>query len=177
MAFVAITTKLFKLSARFHYVTTIEKLMFLKKILLSCVSLFTTFSALSMQQPTAPTTQTLPLPVTRDKMKLPVYIAVVLVKDNKYFLIERKNTDWAQGFWNFPGGLVEPNQTILQGAIRETHEEVGITVKPEDFEQVHMIHVHKSATNTQDILGIYFKATTWSGTPHNAEPEKIANAG
>lgn len=113
---------------------------------------------------------------TVEKMTLPLYVGIILEKDNSYFLIERKNTNWAQGYWNFPGGLVEPKETIMHAAIRETQEEIGVTVKPEDFEQVHVIHVKKSPTNTLDIVGIYFKATKWTGTPHNAEPAKITNA-
>ncbi len=33
---------------------------------------------------------------------------------------------------SFPGGHVEPGETLLDAAIRETHEEVGVTVHPED---------------------------------------------
>lgn len=107
---------------------------------------------------------------------LPVYVGIILVQENSIFLIERKNTNWAQGFWNFPGGLVESDESVLQAAIRETQEEIGVEVNPEDFELVHVIHVKKSETNTQDIIGIYFKAERWTGTPHNAEPTKIAQA-
>lgn len=107
---------------------------------------------------------------------LPIYVGIILVHDNSVFLIERKNTNWAQGYWNFPGGLVDPHETIIQAAIRETQEEVGVTVNPEDFELVHVIHIKKSETNTKDIIGIYFKAHTWTGTPRNAEPEKITGA-
>ncbi len=141
-------------------------------IILLFFSLFC--SVHGMQLPTKPLITT--SVALKEKMKLPIYVGIILEKNNDYFLIERKNTDWAQGHWNFPGGLVEHNETILEAAIREAEEEVGVIIAPEDFEQVHVIHVKKSATNSQDIVGIYFKTNKWQGTPHNAEPAKIANA-
>ncbi len=112
----------------------------------------------------------------QDILKLPIYVGIILMQDTSYFLIERKNTNWAQGYWNFPGGLVDPHETVMQAAIRETREEIGVIVNPEDFELVQVIHIKKSTTNTQDIIGIYFKAHRWTGIPHNAEPEKITGA-
>lgn len=34
-------------------------------------------------------------------------------------------------YWTIPGGIIEPNESPKQGAIRETFEEVGIKVVPE----------------------------------------------
>lgn len=33
-------------------------------------------------------------------------------------------------YWTFPGGVIDVGETPLQGAIRETYEEVGIKVDP-----------------------------------------------
>ncbi len=37
------------------------------------------------------------------------------------------------GMWNLIGGKVEPNETILAGAVRETHEETGVLLAAERF--------------------------------------------
>ena len=89
---------------------------------------------------------------------LPAYIGIILIANNEVLLVKRHNTDWASGKWNFPGGLLEPKETLLQAAIREAQKEAGLTVQPNDFELVHVLQVWKNATNTKDIIGFYFKA-------------------
>jgi 8-oxo-dGTP pyrophosphatase MutT (NUDIX family) len=48
-------------------------------------------------------------------------------------VVRQANNDWrllilrAYGKWDFPKGMVEPDETPLQGAIRETAEEASIT--------------------------------------------------
>ena len=109
--------------------------------------------------------------------KLPAYVGIILKKDNQALMVKRHNTDWAQGFWNFPGGLVEKNETLLQAAIRETQEEVGVVVNPEDFKLVHVLYVIKNDTNTKDIIGFYFMAESWCGEAVNAEPHRHSEIG
>lgn len=108
---------------------------------------------------------------------LPIYVGIILRKDNKVFLVKRINTQWASGYWNFPGGLVEEGETAQQAAVRETREEVGVIVCPDDFQLVHVIHIHASASNTNDILGLYFISNSWTGTPINNEPHRHSEIG
>jgi len=108
---------------------------------------------------------------------IPAYVGIILKKDNQVLLIKRQNTDWAAECWNFPGGLLEANETLPQAAIRETREEVGVEVAPQDFTLVHVLQVKKGGTNTKDIIGFYFMAEQWQGTPVNSEPEKHSEIG
>ena len=41
-------------------------------------------------------------------------------------LVRRKNEPF-RGMWCFPGGFVEPDEKVLDGALRELQEETGIT--------------------------------------------------
>lgn len=109
--------------------------------------------------------------------KLPAYIGVIVKKDNQVLLVKRHNTDWASGEWNFPGGLLEEHETLINGAVREAQEEVGIIAQPTDFELVHVLQVHKSNYNTKDIIGFYFMAKQWHGTPINKEPRRHSEIG
>lgn len=107
--------------------------------------------------------------------KLPAYIGIILKKENHFLLVQRCNTDWMSGFWNFPGGLLEENETLAAAAARETIEEIGVTVNPADFIFSHILHVRANNKNTQDIIGFYFIAEKWEGDPINKEPHRHSN--
>lgn len=52
-------------------------------------------------------------------------IAATLILHNGKFLLVREGG----GAWDFPGGLVQEEETFDNGAIRETFEEMGLIVK------------------------------------------------
>jgi 8-oxo-dGTP diphosphatase len=108
--------------------------------------------------------------------KLPTYVGIILKKDNQIFLVQRHNTDWASGSWNFPGGLVEENETLAAAAAREIFEETDVRVQPHDFKLMHVLHIRANSKNTQDIIGFYFMTETWQGTAMNKEPHRHTNA-
>lgn len=57
--------------------------------------------------------------------------AVVLIEDGKVALVRRVN---ARGtYYVFPGGGVEAGETVRDAAIREAHEELGMTVRLGDL--------------------------------------------
>lgn len=107
---------------------------------------------------------------------LPMYVGIILQKNDEFFLIQRRNTDWMSGYWNFPGGLVEKGESLVNAAIREASEEIGVVIKAADFKLVHVIHVRKEEHNTQDIVGVYFLTQHWQGTAINNENDKIIDA-
>jgi A/G-specific adenine glycosylase len=54
--------------------------------------------------------------------------AAVIWRDGK-ILIDRRKTGGAMGgLWEFPGGKVEPGETISDCILREIREELGITI-------------------------------------------------
>lgn len=103
--------------------------------------------------------------------KLPVYVGIILRKANQILLIQRINSDWASGYWNFPGGSLEQNETLEQAVIRETQEELN--VKIEKPELVHVLYVDEKI----NIIGFYFLSTSWYGEPINNEPHKHSQIG
>lgn len=108
---------------------------------------------------------------------LPSYVGIILARDNEVLLVKRHNTDWASGNWNFPGGLLEQNESLLYAAAREAQEEIGVTIELNTLQLVHVLQVHKGSTNTKDILGFYFIAKNWQGTAINNEPDRHAEIG
>jgi ADP-ribose pyrophosphatase YjhB (NUDIX family) len=72
-----------------------------------------------------------------------------------------------------PGGHLEDNETLQEGAARELNEEVGIEVKPDDLE---LFHVYQNRnTPGRQYIGFIFRAKKWSGT-HQDREEKVRGA-
>ena len=58
-----------------------------------------------------------------------VAAAIMLRTDGKEFLLaQRPEGKVYAGYWEFPGGKVEPGESVRQALIRELREELGITV-------------------------------------------------
>ncbi len=58
-----------------------------------------------------------------------VAAAVMLRADGREFLLaQRPEGKVYAGYWEFPGGKVEPGESVRDALIRELHEELGITV-------------------------------------------------
>lgn len=51
--------------------------------------------------------------------------AAVIVSDGKILAAKRKNERLGGGFWEFPGGKLEPKETPKQACQREVAEELG----------------------------------------------------
>ncbi len=57
-----------------------------------------------------------------------VVIGIILNADQQVLVAQRLAHQIKAGFWEFPGGKVEPNETALQALQRELQEELGIDV-------------------------------------------------
>ncbi len=62
--------------------------------------------------------------------KEPLRIATgVVERDGKYLIADRiPPSDWP-GYWEFPGGKIDPGETSEEAAVREVKEEVGVDVQ------------------------------------------------
>lgn len=55
-------------------------------------------------------------------------VAAVVEKEGKYLVAHRPVEKG--GEWEFPGGKVEPGETLFEALKREISEELGVTVRP-----------------------------------------------
>lgn len=63
----------------------------------------------------------------------PVLAALaVLIEGDRVLLVRRRNEPDA-GLWGFPGGRVEPGETVFAAAERELAEETGVAAEAGDF--------------------------------------------
>ena len=54
--------------------------------------------------------------------------AAIITKDNKYFIAKRNKNKHLGGFYEFPGGKQDVNETLQETVIREIKEELDVHV-------------------------------------------------
>lgn len=74
------------------------------------------------------------LPGKQPRKALPEHVVAVGViwKRNRLLIAQRYASDLLGGLWEFPGGHLEPGESLAHCARREIKEELGIRVKVED---------------------------------------------
>lgn len=75
---------------------------------------------------------------------------------DKYLLQNRVKKDW-QGY-TFPGGHVEPGESIVQSVMREVKEETGLTLK-----NPHLVGVKQFWVESGRYIVFLFSATKFTG--------------
>jgi len=96
--------------------------------------------------------------------------AAVLQRPDGSFLLAQRPPDkiWA-GYWEFPGGKIEPGETPHHALVRELREELGITVET-PYPWVTRIFTYPHAT----VRLNFFRVTKWSGELHPHEGQQFA---
>lgn len=100
-------------------------------------------------------------------------VSIILIKDNKVFLIRRANTGFFDGMYEVPAGHLDGGEPITKAASREAKEEAGIDIKAEDLKVVHIMHRYGSQ---KERIEFFLVAENWIGEPRNVEPEKCDHA-
>lgn len=54
-------------------------------------------------------------------------VAAVTWRDGRFLAVERPEGKAHAGWWEFPGGKVEPGESLEQALVRELREELGFT--------------------------------------------------
>lgn len=97
----------------------------------------------------------------------------LLIKDNqreKELLLAMKKRGFGLGKWNGVGGKLDPEKgdaDIIETAIRETEEEIG--VKAENLEKVAVLSFHFPYKKEWDQDVHVFLVRNWKGEPRESE--------
>ena len=68
--------------------------------------------------------------MAEEREPVEVAVGVLTDADGRFLLTSRPEGKVYAGHWEFPGGKVEPGETVEQALRRELHEELGITIGP-----------------------------------------------
>ncbi len=96
--------------------------------------------------------------------------AAVLQRPDGSFLLAQRPADkiWA-GYWEFPGGKIEPGETPYHALVRELSEELGITVTTA-YPWVTRVFAYPHAM----VRLNFFRVTEWSGELHPHEGQAFS---
>ena len=98
-----------------------------------------------------------------------VAVGVLVQSDGRYLLAQRPAGKPYEGYWEFPGGKLEPGETVEAALARELHEELGI-----DVQASHRWHVLEHDYPHAYVRLYFCKVTAWHGEPHGREGQAFA---
>ncbi len=96
---------------------------------------------------------------------------LVLVDEDKVLLLRRFNTGYEDGNYSLPAGHVDKGESAIGTVVRETSEEIGVTIDPKDVSLGHVMHRRAGPTNDERI-DFFFICSRWVGEIINQEPHK-----
>jgi 8-oxo-dGTP pyrophosphatase MutT (NUDIX family) len=96
---------------------------------------------------------------------------LVLVQSDTVLLLRRFNTGYQDGKYSLVAGHLDGGETAVQCIIREAKEEVGIVVRPQDIEVVHVMH---RLNPYREYFDVYLRTSKWTGDVANVEPDKCS---
>jgi 8-oxo-dGTP diphosphatase len=96
--------------------------------------------------------------------------AAVLQRPDGTFLLAQRPPDkiWA-GYWEFPGGKIEPGETAHDALLRELREELGISVQTA-YPWLTRVFTYPHAT----VRLNFFRVTEWTGELHPHEGQQFS---
>ena len=97
-------------------------------------------------------------------------VAVILVKKKSFLISKRPGSKIYSGFWEFPGGKVEINESLKSALKREINEELDISIYEKD-----MVIFESYTVNRRNImLNLnFFFCQTWLGNISANEGQQL----
>lgn len=100
----------------------------------------------------------------------PVSVHLFFRNRDSLLMIRRYGTGYCDGMYSVPAGHVDQSESVLEAAIREAQEEVGLIVLPENIRVVGTMY----RRSTEARIDFFLEVDQWSGEPRNSEPHKCS---
>lgn len=98
-----------------------------------------------------------------------MHVAVgIITKEEQVLLSLRPEGKPYAGYWEFPGGKIQPNETAYNALVRELREELGIDVK-----QAHLLFEHQHVYIKQNVDLSIWQVTAFVGEPLGLEQQQL----
>lgn len=107
--------------------------------------------------------------VSPGRRRIAVVAAVLQQSDGRFLLAQRPQGKVYAGYWEFPGGKVEPGESPLQALQRELHEELGIEVI-----EAYPWLIREFDYEHADVRLHFFRVRGWRGELQGREAQSFA---
>lgn len=104
-----------------------------------------------------------------DRQWVDVAVGVLVRPDGDFLLTSRPPGKVYEGYWEFPGGKLEPGETVEQALRRELHEEIGITIAAAQPWKVELVDYPHALVRLN-----FCKVFDWTGELHMREGQSYA---
>jgi len=98
-----------------------------------------------------------------------VAVAVLIRSDGAVLLARRPESKVYSGYWEFPGGKIEPGEPVLDALRREIREELGVEIE-QAYAWITRVFAYPHATVRLHFHRVY----AWRGEPRALEHRAIA---
>lgn len=107
--------------------------------------------------------------VTEPRQSLDVAVAIIQREDGRVLLAERPAGKPWEGYWEFPGGKIEPGEDARRALARELHEELGI-----DPDRMYPWLTQEYAYPEKRVRLHFYRVRAWHGQPHGREGQDMS---
>ncbi len=97
-----------------------------------------------------------------------VAVGIVAGADGTVLIARRPDHVHQGGLWEFPGGKVEHDESVLGALGRELHEELGITVRAAEP----LLQIRHTYPDRRVLLDVW-RVTDFQGEPHGSEGQPL----
>lgn len=103
----------------------------------------------------------------------PAVLVIIRNEHGEILLQQRAGTHYMDGYYDFPSGHVEDQESVKAAAVRELAEETGLIVQEKDLR---LVHLNQNFLDTP-YINFTFVADKWQGEPSICEPDKCSDIG
>jgi len=108
-------------------------------------------------------------PRSADRSLVQVAVGVLVRDDDSFLLTSRPEGKAYAGYWEFPGGKLESDETVEQALRRELQEEIGITIQECTLWKTERIDYPHALVQLN-----FCKVTQWTGELQMLEAQSFA---
>ena len=104
-----------------------------------------------------------------DRLAIDVAVGVLIRPDGDFLLTSRPRGKVYEGYWEFPGGKLEPGETVEQALRRELQEELGIAIGSIELWKVELVDYPHALVRLN-----FCKVLSWTGELQMREAQSFS---